>query len=141
MEMTTSVLAKHAGVNLQTLRYYERRGLLFPVRRKSSGYRVYDGQSLKVLKFIRRAQSLGFTLRETGDLLGLEARNPASCGKVLRRAREKVEQIRKKVEALKRMEGTLNRLMADCRCLQTSGPCPVVECFDEGGKPCGPKKT
>ncbi len=136
MERTIGALAKEAKVNLQTLRYYERRKLLPPARRQASGYRVYNEESLRRLQFIKRAQSLGFSLREIGELLGLEAPTPASCNKVMRQAAAKGDQIRQKVEALRWMENSLNELMADCRSHRKSGPCPIVECFSEGGKSC-----
>ena len=140
MDMTIGILARKGGVGLPTLRFYERRRLLAPARRKASGYRVYDQMSLKRLRFIRRAQSIGFTLKEIGELLGLESQpgTGATCGKVMRQARAKVDQIRQKMKDLRRMEETLSRLIDDCKCGRGSKPCSLLECFEEGGPPCEP---
>lgn len=134
MNFTIGSLAKKAKVNLETLRYYERKDLLKPVRRTASNYRFYDEESLKRLNFIRRAQGLGFTLKEIRELLSLEALSPRSCGKVLAKAKAKTLQIREKREALKQMEDTLNRLIEECRCGKASGSCPVIDCFTERGE-------
>ncbi len=131
MELTIGSLAKKAKLNLETLRYYERRGLLKPVRRTASAYRLYDEESFKRLNFIRQAQGLGFSLKEILELLSLEALSPRACGKVLVKAKAKALQIREKREALKRMKDTLNRLIENCRCGKTSGSCPVLSCFSE----------
>ena len=141
MDMSIGLLARKGGVGLPTLRFYERRRLLAPARRKASGYRVYDEMSLKRLRFIRRAQTLGFTLKEIGELLGLEGPTPATgatCGKVMRQARAKVDQIRRKMKDLGRMEETLSRMIADCKCGRASQPCSLLECFEEGGQACEP---
>jgi DNA-binding transcriptional MerR regulator len=133
MDLTIGALAKKAGVNLETLRYYERRGLLRPLRRTAAAYRVYDEGSLERLNFIRRVQGLGFSLREIQELLALEAPTRRSCGKVLAKAKAKAAQVRAKREALERMEATLERLIEDCRCGRTSVPCPALECLKERG--------
>ncbi len=134
MTFTIGSLAKAAKVNLETLRYYERKGLLKPVRRTDSAYRIYDEGSLERLQFIRRTQSLGFSLREISELLRLEALTPRVCGKVMAKAKAKVSQIREKRESLKRMEETLTRLIGDCQCGKTSGSCPMMSCFTERGE-------
>jgi len=134
MDRTIGTLAKAAGVHLETVRYYERRGLLKPTRRTPKAYRVYDEGSLQKLRFIRRAQGLGFSLKEILELLRLEAPTLRACGQVMAKARTKVAQIREKREALRRMEETLSRLIEDCRCGKTSGPCPALSCFSERGE-------
>jgi len=75
-------IAGRAGVNIQTLRYYERRGLLAPASRRESGYREYDEEDVRRVRFIRRAQDLGFTLEEIGDLLAFQADAVRSCAAV-----------------------------------------------------------
>ena len=77
--MRTSELADRVGVNVQTLRYYERRGLLSPPRRSQSGYRDYPDSTVGTLRFVRRAQQLGFTLDEVAELVDLAAGGPRAC--------------------------------------------------------------
>jgi DNA-binding transcriptional MerR regulator len=134
MDLTIGALAKKAGVNLETVRYYERRGLLSPKRRTAKAYRVYDEGSLRKLQSIRRAQGLGFSLKEILELLRLEAPIPGACGRVMAKAKAKVAQIREKREALRRMEETLGRLIEDRRCGKTSKGCPALSCFSERGE-------
>ena len=76
-------LAERAGVNRETLRYYERRGLLKPARRTAAGYRVYDRESAARLSFIKRAQGFGFSLEEIRALLKMKPENPRSCNRVM----------------------------------------------------------
>ena len=81
-EMTIGKLAKEVGVTIDTVRYYERLRLLTPTDRRPSGYRLYDGEALKRLRFIRNAQALGFTLHEIRELLNLRVSSIARCGDV-----------------------------------------------------------
>ena len=98
--VTIGRLAKIVGVNIQTIRYYERLRLLGPSARKPSGYRLYGPEEERRLRFIRNAQVLGFTLREIAELLALRVTSPARCGDVLNRARAKLVQVESKVEDL-----------------------------------------
>jgi DNA-binding transcriptional MerR regulator len=91
--MRIGELAIHAGVNAQTLRYYERRGLVGANRRTGSGYREYGPNAVRQVRFIRRAQDLGFTLDEIGDLLGLRADSSKSCSAVEKSASATLERI------------------------------------------------
>jgi len=90
MTMTIGKVASGAGVNLQTVRYYERRGLLPRPPRAASGYRQYDANAVARLRFIKRAQDLGFSLAEIGELLELRIEHGAACAAVEARAREKI---------------------------------------------------
>lgn len=120
-------LAERAGVNRETLRYYERRGLLKPKRRTPSGYRVYDAQAAERLRFIKRAQSVGFSLDEITVLLGLRPGNPASCHGVLEILDEKVTELSQQIAEMKRFHGQLSRYRARCRQAMAEGaPCPVI---------------
>ena len=137
MGMLAGELAKKGGVNFQTLRYYERRGLLLPTQRKSSGYRLYDEESLQRLHFIKEAQDLGFSLEEIGDLLKLRSStSPAKCGKVMTKAEGKLNQIEDKVAQLTKMAEVLRGLIADCRKKRPSVLCPILACCEPkaGGK-------
>jgi len=126
MDMTIGSLANRAKVNLQTLRYYEQLGLLVPVRRASSGYRLYNEESLQRLRFIRHSQVYGFSLKEIGQLLKLKVLSPSACKKAHRMAQAKVHQICQEIEKLEHRTKSLNRLMEECDHKQGRGPCHVL---------------
>lgn len=88
-QFTIGELARHAGVNIQTVHYYERRKLLLPVGRTDSGYRLYDEEALKRLRFIRHAKELGFTLEEIRGLLDLRIKSTTTCDKVKEKTERK----------------------------------------------------
>ena len=120
-------LAKQANVNVETLRYYERHGLLKPDYRKSSGYRVFTEESLKRLKFIRQAKDLGFSLKEIKELLGLKTRSVKSCDRVRLKAISKLKEVQEKIKNLIQLENTLNNLIDDCENRVISHCCPIIE--------------
>lgn len=124
---TIGQLAKKAQVNVQTIRFYERRGILKPIRREDSGYRKYDGESLKRLHFIRQAKELGFSLKEIQDLLNLRIRSVETCDRVRNKASAKLEEIRKKISQLKGLEKTMKTLISNCENRQVSDCCPILE--------------
>ena len=124
---TIGQLAKKAQVNVQTIRFYERRGILKPIRREDSGYRKYDGDSLKRLHFIRQAKELGFSLKEIQDLLGLRVRSVETCNRVKSKATEKLNEIQRKIFRLKGLEKTMKQLISDCESRQISDCCPILE--------------
>ena len=107
--MRIGELATRAGVNVQTLRYYERRGILGPARRKSSGFREYDSEAERRVRFIRRAQNSGFTLEEIRGLLALWADSARSCSAVEGRARTTLARIEGKIADLRWMSDALAR--------------------------------
>lgn len=129
--LTIGELAKMAGVNVQTVRYYERRDLLQPVDRKPSGYRVYDHEALRLLRFIKNAQALGFTLREIEELLDLQVSSKSLCGDVQRRAKIKLEQVEVKVRDLRSLAATLQGLIHICRAGQTTDRCPILKSLEK----------
>ena len=105
MDLTIGKIAKKAGVGIDTVRYYERNGLLSPSARSASGYRRYGDLELARLRFIRRAQKLGFTLKEISSLLNLSARR--NVAQVKRTAQIKLEDVDAKIADLRRVrEGT-----------------------------------
>jgi MerR family copper efflux transcriptional regulator len=101
--LTVSQLARQAGVNLETVRYYERRALLAPANRSASGYRQFDQTAVQRIEFIKRAQALGFTLNEITELLALNARTPKHCAAVEQEAGTVMARIDEKVAELTRM--------------------------------------
>ena len=130
--MTIGELAAAAHVNVQTVRYYERRGILSAPDRTASGYRTYEAEALDRLRFIRRAQELGFSLEEISELLELRVEDPASCPAVEARTRAKLEDVRRKMSGLQRMEAVLERLVSTCAAREPTSECPILETLIEG---------
>ena len=112
--LTIGRLAKAVGVGAETIRYYERQGLLPEPDRLQSGYRVYDSKAVKQLHFIREAQALGFTLAEISELTGLTEDETADCAAVNAKAQEKLVQIDAKIKALRKMQKGLKVLATRC---------------------------
>ena len=108
------------------LRYYERRGLLAVPTRRTSGYREYDHGAVQRVRFIRRAQDLGFTLQEIGDLLALQAQSSRSCRAVEQRSSRTLERIDEKINDLKRMRTALAKYVNACRDQRPLEICPLL---------------
>lgn len=125
--LTAGKVAQAAGVNVETLRYYERRGLLPEPPRKESGYRVYPPTAVERLQFIKGAQALGFTLEEIRDLLDLRVDETATRTEVRERAQEKVIDIENKIVALQAMRDALNHLIEQCHDDGPIADCPILE--------------
>ena len=126
-QLTIGKLAKQAGVGVETLRYYERRGLVKPQHRTASGYRVYDGDASRRLQFIRRAQALGFSLDEIAELMQLSHQPEASAAEVKRLTQAKIGDIESKIADLELMRETLVKL--ECACPGediTTMECPIL---------------
>lgn len=131
MTITIGEVANLAGVPTATVRYYERRGLIAPAPRTRAGYRQYGPAAAERLRFIKRAQQLGFSLEEIQDLLELRVDDPESCLAVERRTREKVDQVRQKIRELRQLEDALERLADACRTRTPTAECPVLESLSE----------
>lgn len=129
--LTIGRAAKAADVNVETLRYYERRGLLPEPPRTESGYRLYDTESVTRLRFIKEAQSLGFTLEEIQELLVLRVDSENSCADVRARAEQKVTDIEDKIRSLQQMRNALQKLVAACASGGPTGECPFLESLVE----------
>ena len=125
--LTIGQLAKAAGVNVQTVRFYEREGILRPQTRLDSGYRVYNEDSLKRLHFIRQAKDLGFSLDEIQSLLNLRVRSVDRCNQVRSKAEQKLKDVQQKITHLKKLERTLKNLVSDCENRVVSDCCPIIE--------------
>ena len=127
-EMTISKLAQGAGVGVETVRYYQRRGLM-PVPRAAydASYRHYDGEHLRRLKFIRRAQAAGFTLEEIRELLTLDPMTQRSRVRAL--ASERLTALDRQQAEIEAARAALGRLVATCA-KSGQGPCPIIEAFD-----------
>jgi len=123
-------VAKQAGVNLQTIHYYERRGLLPKPPRTGSNYRAYPEDAVLRVRFIKRAQELGFTLKEIKELLSLRAAPRTRCADVRNRAEAKVQDIDDKVRTLQSMRKTLTKLIGECSGKGPVTQCPILEALD-----------
>jgi Cu(I)-responsive transcriptional regulator len=117
-------LAKRGGVGIDTVRYYERNGLLTPATRLASGYRRYSELELARLRFIRRAQALGFTLKEIKELLALSAQR--DVGRVKRSAQAKLKDVKSRIAALERMRDGLATLIDACPGHGRAADCPIL---------------
>ncbi len=116
-------VARTAGVGVETVRFYERRGLIERPRKPAGGgFRDYPGEAVERIRFIRQAQELGFSLREIEELLSLQADPTADCADVRDRAEAKLDDVLGKIARLERIRGALEELIAAC-----PGRGPVME--------------
>jgi Hg(II)-responsive transcriptional regulator len=140
MPLTIGQLANGAGVNLQTVRYYERRGLMAAPARTRSGYRQYPPDALARLRFIKRAQNLGFSLAEIRGLLELRIARPSSvaCDRVLAATEAKVALVERKIRELQRLKRSLDRLLAACRARTPTGDCPILQAIESRAREAEP---
>jgi MerR family mercuric resistance operon transcriptional regulator len=128
--MRTSELAGRVGVNTETLRYYERRGLLQEPPRTSGGYRDYPSAAIDLLRFIKRAQELGFTLDEVEELLHLVAGGPDSCDAARALAEARRADLEARIADLQRMRDSLSELVATCERPRADRSCPLLEAIE-----------
>jgi Hg(II)-responsive transcriptional regulator len=124
--MRTREVAERAGVNTQTLRYYERRGLLPDPPRSAAGYRIYPPSAVQVLRFVKRSQELGFTLAEVEELLGLADGGPESCEAARGLAQTHIAELDRKIADLQRMRASLATLVATCERPRADRSCPLL---------------
>jgi MerR family transcriptional regulator, mercuric resistance operon regulatory protein len=128
--MRTSELSGQAGVNTETLRYYERRGLLTEPPRTRGGYRDYPTATVELLRFIKRAQELGFTLDEVEELLHLDTGGPDSCDAARALAEHRPTDLAARIRDLQRMYDSLADLVATCDLPRADRRCPLLEAID-----------
>jgi MerR family transcriptional regulator, mercuric resistance operon regulatory protein len=120
-------VAEKAGVNIQTLRYYERRGLLARPKRLDSGYRAYAPETVDSVRFIKRAQELGFALSEIATLLDLSKGGPSNCDRAQALAKSKIAELDRKIASLNAMRESLQRLASTCRLPRKERDCPLIQ--------------
>ncbi len=126
--MTISKAARRGGVGIETIRFYERRGLIpQPPRPNDSGFRVYPEQTVQRIRFIWQAQEIGFSLREIEELLSLRADPSADCADVRRQATAKLEEVDRKVAQLEEIRGALHELIAACPGIGALRVCSIME--------------
>jgi len=123
VEKTIGQLAKAAGVNVETIRYYERRGLLTQPEKPAGGFRRYPEETLNRIHFIKRAQALGFTLGEIETLLEIEK---GACRDVQEIAARKLAVIRQKIADLERLANSLDAWRQRCQSTPSNQPCPLI---------------
>ncbi len=126
--------ARRSGVKIETIRFYERSGLLAPPPRTTGGHRVYGSAAEQRLNFIRRARELGFTLAQVRELLALADERGTTCAEVERLARDHLVEVRSRIADLSRMDVVLSDLVTHCAG-DTVPECPILEAlFDEHGR-------
>lgn len=123
-KLTIGFLAKAAEVNIETVRYYQRIGLITEPQKPAQGYRIYPDNTLTIIRFIKRAQQLGFSLKEIADLLKL---GDGRCADVQQRAEQKREQIDNQIKDLKKLRTTLTALIGSCKKNPKLSHCTIVE--------------
>ena len=130
--MRIGELSKNTGFQVETLRYYEKLDLLKPVSRTESGYREYNAESLKQLRFIKQAKYVGFSLNEISELLTLRVeRDQHSCGDVKTIAEKKIEQIDSKINELDKMRKALRKISdACCGGSEPATSCTILNALD-----------
>jgi Hg(II)-responsive transcriptional regulator len=128
--MRTSELASRVGVNTETLRYYERRGLLAEPSRTSGGYRDYPLTAVGLVRFIKRAQELGFSFDEVEELLHLDAGGPDSCEMARALAERRIVDLAARIGDLQRMRDSLADLVATCDQPRADRRCELLEAMD-----------
>ena len=126
--MRIGELARSVDVNVETIRYYQRIGLLELPGKPSGGTRSYDEQDLQRLRFIRRAQQLGFSLEDIRELLELSS---SDCERVEELAAQKLSEVRAKLRHLRRVEWILVKTVAQCARRRSNQPCPIIETLSE----------
>lgn len=132
-------IAKFAEVNIETIRFYERKGLISPSGRLDSGYRIFSEETVRRIKFIKHAKWIGFTLKEIQELLNLRVSDNSSCHIVNNKTKEKIEEIQSKVILLNRMKAVLQDLSLSCDQKKPTEDCPILKILDSdyfqyGGK-------
>lgn len=124
--LTIGQVAKGVEVNIETIRYYERQGLIPLPPRRESGYRQYPEDIVNRVRFIKRAQELGFSLKEVAELLSLRVGPNTTCGDVKKVADGKITEIEGKIQSLKRMRDALMRLVETCEENRQAEECPIL---------------
>jgi Hg(II)-responsive transcriptional regulator len=125
--MRSSQLAAEPGVTVETLRYYERRGLLPEPERSESGYRSYGTEAVRTVRFVKSAQQLGFSLEEIDSLLELAGGGPVNCDAAKRLATEKLAQLEQRIARLTAMSASLHRLISTCERSRNKRECPLLD--------------
>lgn len=130
-DMTIGQLARKAGIGVETIRFYERKGLVIQPLKPNTGRRTYPPDLVERVRFIRRAKELGFSLREIVDLLTLGNDPQANCADVRSRALSKLSDVEEKIESLQKMKETLAKLARTCSGNGPISECPILEAIKD----------
>ena len=133
--LTIGKVARQAGVGIETVRFYEREGLIDTPPRGPSGYRHFPESVVPRLQFIKRAKELGFTLREIRELLALRHDPDTSCSNVKQRAERKIADVDEKIRSLRRMKQALVQLTESCSGSGLADDCPILVALDSHERP------
>lgn len=125
-------VAKQTGVTVETVRFYEKQGLVDIPQRSQSGYRQYPPETVKRIRFIQHAKEVGFTLKDIGELLALRREPGTSCTDIKLRTAEKIEEVDRKIEDLKRIRNALVRMMVKCNGRGALSECPILAELEMG---------
>jgi MerR family transcriptional regulator, copper efflux regulator len=128
--LTIGKLAEHSKVHVETVRYYERRGLIPRPPRRDSGYRQFPLDTVRRVRFIKHAQEVGFTLKEIQELLSLRVDPRTTCADIRERAETKISEVEKKIQALQAMKEALVQIKASCKGRGPSTKCPILDALD-----------
>ncbi len=128
-------VAKQSGVTVETIRYYEKEGLLEKPDRKESGYREYKIEAIIRLSFIQQAKKLGFSLKEIGELLSIKSDKNNLCNEVKQLAQDKLDGVECKIKMLQRMRKSLKKLINVCPGQAPISDCPILESISVQGRP------
>ena len=130
--LTIGEVARRAGIGVETIRYYEREGLIQEPERTESGYRQFPPDTVQRLRFIAHAKRLGFSLKEIAELLALRIDTPApvACEEVREHAETKLREVQERVAALRRIEDVLTELVGNCRSRAPTDPCPILRSLE-----------
>ena len=131
--MTRGKVARLARVGAETIRFYEKEGLIEEPSRSESGYRQYTEDAVTRIRFIQRAKELGFSLKEISELLSLRVNPKTSCADIRQKAHLKIEDINRKIGDLKKMKRSLERLAASCIGRGPVTECAIIDAFEEKG--------
>ena len=131
--LTIGKIARSSGIAVETIRYYEREGLIDKPQRAPSGYRHYAPAAVQRLRFIRHAKELGFSLREIRELLSLRVRRGTTCADIKRQAQDKIADIERRMASLERMKLALVRLSAACTGKGPAADCPILDALEHEG--------
>ena len=132
-QYTIGALAKQAGVHVETIRYYQRRGLMLEPSRPLGGIRRYAAEHVSRLPFIKEAQTLGFSLEEVADLLALE--DGRHCREAERLGSKKLAMVRERIAQLRRVEKVLTALVDQCHCNTGKVRCPLIAALEGNSAP------
>ena len=129
--LTIGTVAKETGIGIETIRFYERKGLIKPPPRNASGYRQYSKDVIKRIRFIKNAKELGFSLKEISELLSLRLTSRSKCSQVRKNTSDKISEVERKIETLQKMRKALKKLLLACDTNTRSADCPILKALEQ----------